>query len=72
LLIVPSSLYCQGDAAEDGSFWQQGEKSYDPIYPEKCQQTPTIIPCATSAVLVLLNLMANILSRVSVKAASND
>jgi hypothetical protein len=32
---------------------------------------PTIIPCTTSATMVLLNMMANILSRVSVKVAYN-
>jgi hypothetical protein len=32
---------------------------------------PTIIPCTTSAMMVLLNMMANILSRVSVKVAYN-
>jgi len=30
---------------------------------------PTMIPCTTSATMVLLNMMVNILSRVSVKVA---
>jgi hypothetical protein len=37
----------------------------------KASTPPRMIPCTTSATMVLRNMMANILSRVSVKVADN-
>ena len=82
-LIVENQIYRdvrQGDTDEDALDYAVGVvlsgrklKILNPMMirfaAKNANNPPTMIPCTTSATMVLLNMMVNILSRVSVKVA---